>query len=257
MSILTAAELASRLHNREYRQELSRDEEREAKIAGLLIVFGASDDLVEFRGAFHDETGAAGSATVRFHRAGILPDWDSLDKSEEDAVLDYFELKQRANQITAHWDKAGYSWFIEPGMGLAYAAFDVLEDGERFCRGLVIDVDKSPREWRTSGPYMGRTGEFASQAAAALRQAFPAGVPEPTTSSHSLDGQPCLTVYWCDASDSLSLTLYTVTETLKDRLRLLPDGGRHFPVVSQGHAQDLIDTISAMARNSLMSRSRL
>ncbi|CUJ50409.1 Uncharacterised protein [Achromobacter sp. 2789STDY5608633] len=248
MSILTAAELASRLHNREYRNELSRDEEREAKNAGLLIVFGASDDLVEFRGAFHDETGAAGSATVRFHRAGILPDWDSLDKSEEDAVLDYFELEQSANQITAHWDKAGYSWFIEPGMGLAYAAFDVVEDGERFCRGVVIDLNSTLRGWRTTGPYEGNTDEVAVSAAVALREIFPAGVPEPSLTPRDINGQSYLQACWRDDRDSLSMTLY-VFSPQPGRLRLLQDGGRHIPVVDEDDARATVDSIMYMAKN--------
>lgn len=248
MSILTAAELASRLHNREYRQELSRDEEQEAKRAGLLVVFGASDDLVEFRGAFRDEAGATGSSTVQFHRRGILPSWESLDKTDEDHVLDYFDLKKESNQVAAHWDQAGYSWFIEPGMGMAYAAFDVLEEGERFCRGVVIDVDKAPREWRTTGLFPGRACDFESKVAEALREVFPVGVPKPTLTTHNLDGQAYLIVHWCDASDSISLTLYTVTETTKDRLRLLPDGGRHFPVLSAGHAEAIVDTIEALVQ---------
>ncbi|MDF8363309.1 MULTISPECIES: hypothetical protein [Achromobacter] len=248
MTVLTAAELASRLHNRQYGNEITSEEEKEAGRAGLLIVFGASDDLLEFRGAFRDQAGAYDSATVQFHAGGALPAWDDLDKTNEDDVLQYFEQKMNANQVTAHWDHEGYSWFIEPGMGLGYAVFDVLEDDERYCRGIVIDMARSPREWRTTGRYHGLTGEFAFNAAKALRDIFPADLPEPKMTSHQIGGQPCWLASWRNDADSLAITFFTVTASMK-RLRLLPDGGRHFPVVNEGQARDTVDAIMVMGRN--------
>ena len=51
---MTAAKLAEQLNGIEYPASISRDLEAQAKAAGLVIVFGASDDLMEFRGAIHD-----------------------------------------------------------------------------------------------------------------------------------------------------------------------------------------------------------
>jgi hypothetical protein len=248
MTVLTAAELASRLHNRQYGSEITPEEEKEARHAGLLVVFGASDDLLEFRGAFHDQAGAYGTATVQFHAGGPLPAWDDLDTTNEDDVLQYFEHKKDANQVTAHWDHEGYSWFIEPGLGLGYAVFDVLEDDERFCRGIVIDMARSPRDWRTTGPYPGLMGEFAFNAAKVLRDIFPADLPDPKIISQQVAGQPYWLARWSNDSDSLAITLFTVTTSMK-RLRLLPDGGRHFPVVNEGQARATVDAIMLMANN--------
>lgn len=60
---MTAAELAALLNGREYRKEMSRDEEQVAKAAGLVVVFGASDDLMELRGAISDEVGCYDGGT--------------------------------------------------------------------------------------------------------------------------------------------------------------------------------------------------
>ena len=43
-------EFANRLNGREYGQELTPAEAQRAKEAGIVVVFGASDDLMEFRG---------------------------------------------------------------------------------------------------------------------------------------------------------------------------------------------------------------
>lgn len=42
---------AEKLDGRKYGNELTRDEEKKLKDLGLVVVFGASDDLCEFRGA--------------------------------------------------------------------------------------------------------------------------------------------------------------------------------------------------------------
>lgn len=58
----------------------------EAKASGLVIVSGASDDMMEFDGAIHDEGGCFDGGKVFFDRNGV-----SQDDSE------------RANFIQAFW----------------------------------------------------------------------------------------------------------------------------------------------------------
>ena len=55
---MTKEELAALINGRKYRHELTDKEEKAAKDARLVVVFGASDDLMEFRGAINDECGA-------------------------------------------------------------------------------------------------------------------------------------------------------------------------------------------------------
>jgi len=48
-------ELAKLLDGCEYRKEITHEQDQIAKDNNLVVVFGASDDLTEFRGAFYNE----------------------------------------------------------------------------------------------------------------------------------------------------------------------------------------------------------
>ena len=52
--MITAKELAEKLNGRAYGDSFD-DVKQEAKESGLVIVYGASDDLMEFDGAIYDE----------------------------------------------------------------------------------------------------------------------------------------------------------------------------------------------------------
>lgn len=52
---MQANELAARLDGAEYPLRPSRELLAEAKAAGLVIVYGASDDLMEFDGAMKEQ----------------------------------------------------------------------------------------------------------------------------------------------------------------------------------------------------------
>lgn len=128
---MNAQELAATLNGREYREEITSAEEQEAKDSGLVVVFGASDDLMEFRGATNDEYGVYEGGEAHFTSAGLLVN----DCDNEDCP--HFEkLKKTAVTIEAKWDADGYSWTYETT--IPHATFDVLEDGEKYCRGIVF-----------------------------------------------------------------------------------------------------------------------
>jgi hypothetical protein len=132
-----AKQFAARLNGRQYREEMTHAEEVEAKALGLIVIFGASDDLLEFRGAVDDEVGNYGGGSVMFHPKGAMPEWDDLDKDDEDTVREYFANKALCRTVTADWDTDGYSWVISSGD--PHATFEIMEDGEKFCRGIVLD----------------------------------------------------------------------------------------------------------------------
>lgn len=69
---MTKEQLAYLLNGREYTNEITKEEEREAKNSGLLVIFGASDDLIELRGAIYDEVGAINGGEVRIGKNGNL-----------------------------------------------------------------------------------------------------------------------------------------------------------------------------------------
>lgn len=107
--------------------------------AGLVIVYGESDDLMEFAGAISEELGAYDGTTAYLDSNGLL-------KNDcENRECPHFErAKAGAATIEALWcAEEGYSWTFKTD--IPHATFDIMEDGEKFCRGIVFlltDVTK-------------------------------------------------------------------------------------------------------------------
>ena len=133
--------LAALLNKRQYNEEITNQEANDAKNAGLLVVFGASDDLIEFRGLFSDEMGCYGDKTeIMFDKEGPIPPWDEMDGCSEEEAENYFRRKSSRKKITTFWCRKGSSatWSYETDV--PHATFDICEDGDIFCRGMVMDV---------------------------------------------------------------------------------------------------------------------
>jgi hypothetical protein len=139
---MTKEKLAELLNGRQYRNEITKAEQLEAKESGLIVVFGASDDLIEFRGAIYDEAGASDEEVITISEKGILekPIQEDLDEEDfEQQFIEYVEAKKRGNKIIAMWDIEGYSWIYLTE--IPHSTFEILdEDQERYCRGMVIDL---------------------------------------------------------------------------------------------------------------------
>lgn len=132
---MTAKELAEMLSGRKYGIEITSEEARAAKDAGLVVVYGYSDDNVEFYGAIDDEVGAYEGTTVCLTPAGVLqePDCDRDD-------CPYFaKERERVKTIKAVWhDEGGPCWTFETD--IPHETFTVMEDGEPFCVGIVFSM---------------------------------------------------------------------------------------------------------------------
>ena len=119
------------LNNSEYTDKGSSDLFEQMEKHGLVAVFGASDDLMEFRGAIHDEFGAFEGSQVTITKDGLL-----INKCECDDCPNFNSSPQGAFKIEALWDIEGSSWVYETK--IPHETFDVLEDGEKYCRGIVF-----------------------------------------------------------------------------------------------------------------------
>lgn len=137
---MTPKELAALLTGREYRSEVSPEERKIAAASGLVIVYGASDDLMEFDGVLRDEIGAWEGAEVRFDSNGIMAAWDEIDDADRqdiDFMRDYFKREGGGKIIKALWcAEEGYSWTFETE--IPHETFEIVEDGEPYCRGIVF-----------------------------------------------------------------------------------------------------------------------
>jgi len=137
---MTKEQFAEMLNVRQYRNEIAETESKLAQEHGLLVVFGASDDLMEFRGVLDDEIGAWDGAiayltTDKQNRLSLL----QVEDDDEDNIDEYRPF----TKIEAEWcpeNEEGEviaSWLIKTD--IPHVTFDITEDGELYCRGIVID----------------------------------------------------------------------------------------------------------------------
>ena len=129
---MTKEELAAKLTGREYGSEITDAEAEEAKRAGLVVVFGYSDDNVELRGAVHEEIGTCGGVAVFLDIKGLIEN----ECPESDCPY-YARMKEKAAIIETLWcEETGYSWTYKTD--IPHATFEIMEDGEHYCRGIVF-----------------------------------------------------------------------------------------------------------------------
>lgn len=136
---MNATELAAMIDGSEYRKEVTDEVKQLAKDNGLVIVYGASDDLIEFDGAAYEEYSAYEGAVIPVGKDGE-PIFGCDEPCNHCSAVEDAEKAQ--TKITAQWDKVeGYSWFIDiAGLGGDYGAFNIYEDADTYCRGIVFAI---------------------------------------------------------------------------------------------------------------------
>ncbi len=137
---MTKEELAQKLNGSLYPFYMHKETRAEAIANGLVVVTGASDDLMEIEGAINDEISVYGGGEVIIYYGGTLEDWESfIEKSpSERQAREYFDKKDRSATIEAIWCEEGCSWIYKTD--IPHAVFDVMKDGEIYCRGIVFSI---------------------------------------------------------------------------------------------------------------------
>lgn len=132
---------AEKLNGREYGAELTMEEGEELKASGLVVVFGESDDLTEFRGAINDEVGSLDGNDIYVRADGAIANNDSgtFDHFVPDNNPDFAFIK-------ACWNRDGYSWSYETDIPHQY--FEILDDGEPYCLGIIFAVEDMPKTYK-------------------------------------------------------------------------------------------------------------
>jgi len=102
----------------------------------LVVVFGLSDDLMEFRGAIDDEVDCYNGGTAYLNEKGLF---------ENDCMNDNCPYAERdrgkCKTIIAAWNdsfKEEPAWTYETD--IPHATFDIYEDGELWCVGIVFEI---------------------------------------------------------------------------------------------------------------------
>lgn len=128
---------AEKLDGRKYGNELTELEEKKLKALGLVVVFGASDDLCEFRGAIDDEVGCFDGGDIYVNAEGLIANnMDMFDDFVPENSPEFVLIKMC-------WGLRGYSWICETD--IPHESFDILEDGDPYCRGIIFNVDNMPK----------------------------------------------------------------------------------------------------------------
>lgn len=135
---MTLQDFAKQLDGIEYPCRIPGDLIKIARENGWVIVYGASDDLLEFEGAIADEAGVYEGGKVRFDKHGILPSFDQIEHTPE-ACRQWLARLDHSLVIEALWGKEpGYSWTYQ--LDIVHATFEVVEDGAPYCRGAVFQI---------------------------------------------------------------------------------------------------------------------
>lgn len=107
----------------------------QAEVADLVVVFGASDDLMEFRGALCEEISAFGGTVVLVTKGGLFQEDECASSCRY-----YEQARQQAHEegktITALWAVDGYSWKYKTA--IPHATFEIVEEGTPYCQGIVF-----------------------------------------------------------------------------------------------------------------------
>lgn len=132
-------QIAAALNNISYPVRIDRSLLDAAKASGVVIVYGASDDIMRFDGAITDEIGCYNGGSALVDAEGLLPERESID---DDAELEaFFNRKRKAQIIEAVWcdESDNYPWTYQTE--IPHETFEVIEDDDKYCRGIVFALD--------------------------------------------------------------------------------------------------------------------
>lgn len=136
---MTTKELASMLNGREIMKEITPSEERQAADAGLVVVFGYSDDTTELRGAINGEMDCFDGGAAYITKRGFLQD-PACNTVAGCACPYLVDVRKKARTIKAVWhDDGDPCWTYETD--IPHETFNIYESGELFCVGIVFSVD--------------------------------------------------------------------------------------------------------------------
>lgn len=114
--------VAKRLNMLPYRSEAKKEIVEFAKENGIVIVYGASDDLMELDGAIYDEFGC--------YEGGVC----CLDS--EGNILE--EMTNNCRTIEAVWCGEGEKFTWTYKTDIPHETYEIYDDTEPYCKGIVF-----------------------------------------------------------------------------------------------------------------------
>jgi len=141
---MTKEDFAFQLNGREIRNEIDETESTLAYTYNLIVIYGYSDDNMELRGAIDDEVGCYDGGTYcifKNKKGWQIKSEEEIQEMREKLEEDGFDFDIKTHEIEAVWspEEPECSWMYKTE--IPHATFDIMEDGELFCRGIVISTN--------------------------------------------------------------------------------------------------------------------
>ena len=118
---MNAKEWAEKLNNIEYPADEIWDMRKQFEEDGVVVVYGASDDLIEFEGVIHDEGDCYNDKVFYLNKEGLTTSYSKnyvkVTHPHDGTVQFNYETN-----IPCEW-------------------FNVVEDGELYCKGFVFNIN--------------------------------------------------------------------------------------------------------------------
>ena len=109
--------------------ELTASQAEYCRTHDIVVVYGYSDDNVEFDGAFRDEVGAWEGAEIYLDANGPIEPCECECKY-------YKEAMKNAKKINAFWCLNEWSWSFTTD--IPHVTFEFYASDEPYCKGLVF-----------------------------------------------------------------------------------------------------------------------
>lgn len=137
---MTKELLACALTGRQLYEEITPEEEAQAKESGLVVIFGASDDLCELRGAINDELDPG-----EFVICGckLLPEvqGEDIEALRRHGVFDTVIANRSAGtHVTPCWCDPDSEWNWSYKTAAPHCTFEVLDGTDKYCLGIIMDL---------------------------------------------------------------------------------------------------------------------
>jgi len=114
------------IDNIDYRKPIPTEVAEMARENGLVIVYGASDDLLEIEGAVYDELGAYDGFN-----------YDDMEGPDYSVETYDFLTKHKIEMVWCPDETK--SWNFKVGnKDSVFSTFNIMEDGEVYCEGIII-----------------------------------------------------------------------------------------------------------------------
>ena len=118
---MNTKEWAEKLNNIEYPADEIWDMRKQFEEDGVVVVYGASDDLIEFEGAIQDEGDCYNDEVFYLNKEGLTTSYSKnyvkVTHPHDGTVQFNYETN-----IPCEW-------------------FNVVEDGELYCKGFVFNIN--------------------------------------------------------------------------------------------------------------------